>query len=399
MSDFARFSDGVVDNSHSATPGARSQRGGNGRGHGHGLGHGNASGQQQLREFLGEPQTHDRATARPGDGNAPSRPQDSLGGLGQTLGDLGRGLQQEGIGGLLDPIGLLDRQRAERDLSNRFQVVPANFRGNRRANQVTQAEYDQIARTYSDIRLGRGDLTIDTSEMTPGSKQERDYRSGTMNALADMMMTRSGRAQVMGMSNNVVRGDDGRPRLGADGHEQHHRTNIRALYQDANGDDNLTNDPHTAANYDNTNAFADARGAHGEAGAIDTSGRSRWSRDTAGSRGQGTDSTIWWNPMASPGGTNRADVVLAHEMQHSLHETQGTMARGQYNVPGSPDNGINNFERQAVGLSTTDTPNAHDPVGLPENAYRRERNALGDHLAMRRHYSGIFPGNAPRRRH
>jgi hypothetical protein len=52
-------------------------------------------------------------------------------------------------------------------------------------------------------------------------------------------------------------------------------------------------------------------------------------------------------------------VVLAHEMQHAFHETQGTMGRGTFTDPTgvSPDSGgIANFERQAVGLSRSDTP-------------------------------------------
>lgn len=54
-----------------------------------------------------------------------------------------------GIGGLLDPSGMLDRQQAQRDLAGRFQVLPDDFVGPRRDNQVSQEEYQRIARARS----------------------------------------------------------------------------------------------------------------------------------------------------------------------------------------------------------------------------------------------------------
>lgn len=349
---------------------------------------------QAVRRFLGTPETADAATARAGEGNVQGGPTDFLGQLGQTIGDLGRGLSQEGLGGLLDLSGMMDRQQAQRDLSNRFQVVGDDFVGPRNHNQVSQEEYERIAHTYSDIRLGRGDLTVNTSEMTPGSQQETDYRSGAMNAIADMMMTTSGRRQIMNMSNNVARDDAGNARTDAAGNEIHHHTTIRAFYNDANGDRNYTNDPHGPGDYYNGNAMATATGA-----TIADRQRDfpKWYRDeTTGARGEGADSTIYWNPTAHVDDCDRADVILAHEMQHAMHETQGTMARGDYSNPGGPDDGISNYERQAVGLPH----GGHypgDDDGCTENTYRAERNqlGLGDNLANRDHYDGRMPGNRP----
>lgn len=367
--------------------------------------------QQAVEQFFGVPQTQDAATAHGGAPAQAPQPHDPLSQIGQTVGDLGRGLAQEGLAGLLDPVGMMDRMQAQRDLSDRFQVVPDDFVGPRNHNQVSQAEYERIAATYSDIRLGRGDLTINTSEMTDAGQIQR-YRAGAMSSIADMMMTTAGRDQIFNMSNNVAHDDAGNARLDASGNPIHHHTTIRALYNDTNNDDNLTNDGHTEADYYNGNAFADAAGAHGENGAIDTSGRGRWSRDVAtGARGQGTDSTIWWNPTASVDDCHRADVVLDHEMQHAMHETQGTMARGQYGGTG-PDRNINNFERQAVGLDHHGDSQVapwsgpfgiqipshwFDDAGSPENVYRQQRNelGLGDNFLQRPNYSGRMPGQAP----
>ena len=218
-------------------------------------------------EWLGgAADTADAATAGGADPlNYADEPTGMLAGIGQTLGDVGRGLEQEGLGGLLDP-GMLDRQRAQRELSDRFQVVGEDFAGERAHNQVSQEEYERIAHTFSDVRLGRGDLTVSTAEMTDAGQEER-YRDGTMSAIADMMMTTSGRSQVMGMSNNVAMDDAGNARLDGDGNEIHRHTTIRALYNDTNNDDNNTNDGTTEADYFNGNAYADAAGAGGENGA------------------------------------------------------------------------------------------------------------------------------------
>ena len=44
----------------------------------------------------------------------------------------------------------MDRSDARRDLASKFDVVGDNQQGPRLSNQVTQAEYDNIARTYSE---------------------------------------------------------------------------------------------------------------------------------------------------------------------------------------------------------------------------------------------------------
>lgn len=296
--------------------------------------------------------------------------------IGQGVGDFGRGLAQEGISGLLDPVGLLDRQQAQRDLSDRFQVVADDFIGPRRPNQVSQQEYEDISRTFSNIRRGVGDLTIDTSEMTDDA-QEATYRDGAMRNIADIMQTPSGRRQMMQLSDNALLNDAGEVQYDADGDEIHRHTTIRALYNDTNGDGDTTNDGNSSADYFNGNAYEVANGSGG-------------ARDASGQRGTGTDTTIFWNPTRRKA-NGRADISLVHEAQHALHDTQGTTAFGTYNNRGHVDHGLNNYERQAVGLGRSDTPDGSthypgDPDGCTENTYRAERNALGDTFVNRDTY-------------
>jgi hypothetical protein len=58
-------------------------------------------------------------------------------------------------------------------------------------NYVTDGQFDELVRRYSDVRLGRNDLQIDTSGLEP--HQAAKYRAGVMSDLGDIMQTRSGR--------------------------------------------------------------------------------------------------------------------------------------------------------------------------------------------------------------
>lgn len=295
----------------------------------------------------------------------------------QTWADMRSGMAQEGVLGFLrDPVGVMDRQRAQHELASRFKIVPNDFVGPRAPNQISQQEFEQVSRTYSNIRLGRGDLTINTDEMP---KQQADaFRSGAMNDIANLMQTPSGRAQVMGLSNNVLRDDAGNVRRGIFGKEMplnlgfpiHRHTTLRALHQDSNGDNDLSNDGN--APLDTTNAVADWG-----------KNESRTYRNADGSRGTGTDVNIRYNPGVTIN-TTRSDVILMHEMGHTRHETQGTMASGMVDATsGIPVdvNKFNNYEHQAAGLGNY----ANDP--MTENAYRRERTELGDVMPQRTSYS------------
>ncbi|MCE9578476.1 MAG: type III secretion system effector protein [Deltaproteobacteria bacterium] len=291
-------------------------------------------------------------------------------------GDLARGLAHEGLGGLADLEGMLDRQRARRDLANRFEIIPDGQQGGHAHNQVTQQEYDALCKTYSDIRLGRGDLTLDTDEITDRA-QAQHYRDAAMTNLADLMMTTSGRAQVMGLSDNVKRTDAGAVEVDGTGAPIHHHTTIRPEFkQGATG----TSEPDYETRKDTTNVTNLAE--------LDQRYRA-----SDHSRGAGADATIRFSPVAGTADTP-VDVALAHELQHALHTTQGTIARGDWTGYGRdatpPPLGagpVPNAERQAVGLDFFGA-HAHDPVGCTENQYRMERNTLGigDPLRLRHHY-------------
>jgi hypothetical protein len=284
--------------------------------------------------------------------------------------------------------------------------MPDNFIGPKRDNQVTEAEYEKIAHTYSDVRMGRGDLKVDTSTFD-GANKDADaarYKQGAMDDIANMMMTSGGRSQIEGLHNNVKVDDKGDAEhtgfmgMGKSflGPEVHRETNIVPLFG-VNGGLNakgqtIWNDPgagkHDWSTMRTDNGYADP-----------VNGSKMYRDATTGARGEGTDVNIRFNPEANNiGGTGaRSDVILAHEMNHTINETQGTMANGKQTS--GPDNGVNNFERQAVGLSRTDSPGGGhfpgDPDGCSENTYRQQRNelGLGERWLPREKYNAL-PGQA-----
>ncbi len=332
-----------------------------------------------------DPQTSDAATAHAGDSAQAAQPESGAGQAGQFIGDFTRGLGQEGLSGLFDLGGMLDRQQAQRDLSTRFQVVGDDFKGERKANMVSQEEYEKIAHTFSDIRMGRGDLTMDTSEMDEADAKK--YKDGAMTSFADMMMTEGGRKQIEQLHDNKLKNDDGSLRTDMWGDEIHHKTTLKAAYstdkdpQDANEDGTVDDSDkpfYNSGNWANDNAFARA---------ADPDKRFR---HADGSRGDGSDATVFWNPTADVDDLHRPDVILAHELQHALHHTQGTNAMGKVTDPTSADVGGNNRERQAQGLSY-EGHHPGDDDGVTENEYRKQRNALGmgDRLLPQESYKAI----------
>lgn len=346
--------------------------------------------------------------------NHEGEPESLWGQIGQTVGDLGRGISQEGVGSLFDAegggiSGMLDRQDAQRELSNRFQVVGDDFVGPRNHNQVSQEEYQDIARTFSNIRQGRGDLTIDASQFDEDAGEDRAaWEEGVQADIADMMMTTGGRQQINGLSNNVVRDDTGAARTDSEGNDIHHHSTISPLFgvQRRDEDGNLELDDEGHIQWDDPGAGNRDASTLRHDNAFARAGDGSWddhyaaSRDEHGTRGEGVNSTIMFNPGEVLG--LRSDVVLDHEMQHAIHQTQGTMAEGDFGGisdghGGTLDAGVGNRERQAVGLSRDDSPTGGhypgDPDGCTENTYRLQSNQLGDRFLPREHY-GALPGEA-----
>lgn len=330
-------------------------------------------------------------------------------GLG-TAGDL---WDREGINAILDPVGALDRQQAREELAGRFEIVGDDFVGPPNMNTVTQAEFDRIVETYSNIRLGRGDLTLDASELS--ETDEADWRQGTMNDIATMMETPSGRQMIMTLSNNPMLDDAGNERQFIGDHDvtgtwleglgggRHHHTTIRPYHQDANGNNRHHDDDAAPLGHDNA-VSDDLFPNDGDRS------RSASERQADGSRGLGSDPIIRYNPdnmgrldVDSDGVPNQttSDIVLMHEMAHSWHQSQGTLATGKVqatdldllavrqgtpitNLPtlgaGHPDlpnpaigyAGVNRSEHQAAGLGWWGLST------MTENQYRQERAALGE---------------------
>lgn len=310
----------------------------------------------------------------PVDQNA-GQPTSAMGQIGQTLGDMGSGLGKEGLSGLLDPTGMMDRQRASRELSSKFDVVGPDHKGEKLPNQVTAEEYDQLVRTYSDIRLGRSDLKIDTSNANDAGQ----YQADMMDDIGDIMQTSSGRQLISQLSNNVMKD--------ASGKDVHRTTTLAPRYRV---------DPITGAKIpDNSNAGESGNSAPGIGSPF----------PGLGGPGVGGDTSIAMNPnmdVSAPNGSGgtetwRSDVALYHEMVHSLHDTRGTtdanpvsstdgvqreLQRGNVGgamgemmnpdpkIKADVDAGIMRWEHQAVGLGV------YADNAISENAYRRERNAV-----------------------
>lgn len=301
-------------------------------------------------------------------------------------------VEQEGLWNTITDIsGAVDRQRAQAELASRFTInddataIPAGAPG----NVVSREEFQKLSRTYSDIRLGRGDLTIDASPLHQGpldwlmgndpaakyGMNEDQYRDAAMNDMASLLQTRSGRSLVTQLSDNTLKTDSGETRNGFMGMELpqlpfdldsslgdpiHHHTTLTPL---RNADGTM----------DTTNGYAAPVGT-GQ------------SRQADGSRGSGTDSIVRYNPGVDTKPTNadvaqdpwlpfRSDVLAMHELRHSLDQTQGTfdstIVQASDGVAFDADGRLRRGEHAAAGLGNY----AADP--LTENAYRAERNQIG----------------------
>lgn len=254
-------------------------------------------------------------------------------GAKQWAGDMVNGIGQEGLGGLMDYSGMMDRQAAQRELAGNFDVVPDDFVGPRNQNQVTQAEFEEIARTYSDIRLGRSDLQLDTTGLSEADAAA--FRSGTMSDIGNLLQTESGRGLVRSLAYAPTQ---------ADGTSR--RTTTISRRNDAAGN-------------------ADASNAEG-GGRFGTSGYARYV--------PGVDTL--------PSRENlRSDVTLYHELVHAHHAVyntwDGSTVSAGPGVPASDVGTIGSFEHQAAGIG------AHANDAYSENRYRAERRMIGNGVGAR----------------
>lgn len=103
------------------------------------------------------------------------------------------------------------------------------------------------------------------------------------------------------------------------------------------------------------------------------------------SEGEGVDVRISYNPEHFSYETDFHSpiITLYHEMSHAYNGVTGTYQPGTYDNPGHIDDGVNNRERQAVGVETSNEPydydgdpstppTTHNPYELTENGLREE---------------------------
>lgn len=282
-------------------------------------------------------------------GEHAAHPTSIMGTIGQTIGDLGRGLSQEGLSGVLDPAGMMDRQAAQRELRSRFDIVDPNFVGPRLPNQLTEEEFQQQARTFSDIRMGRSDIHFDAST-------DQNYRDGAMKDMANLMQTPAGRTLLGQLSNNTAGEKD------ADGNPVHHSTTLRP-FLDPSGNPDTTNSDEFPADSNGQSLI----GKPGESSSFD---------------GTGNNTVVRYNPgvnVAPPGSTDpwwpaRSDVILMHEMTHAYHDTRGTIDNTPVQTtdgPGADKSQPMRYEHQAAGLGL------YNNAPVSENAYRMQRALIG----------------------
>ncbi|MCE9579110.1 MAG: type III secretion system effector protein [Deltaproteobacteria bacterium] len=245
-------------------------------------------------------------------------------GMGSMLalaGDARRAWNEHGAAMLMDPVGVIDRERAERELADRFNVVKDKDKRAGKGNTVSQTEFEQLATQYSDIRLGRSHVKLDTDGVA--DEDAPAVRGRIMADVADIMQTPSGRSMI----GQLAAG----PR-DAKGRAQDTYIGPTADRNEARGGD---------GHWDNGERFGTAYYPPGE--------------------------------NFDPAGLNaRSDVTLYHELTHAWNKLFALDDHGELgsDAVAPQDAADDRFEYQSVGLGGS----ADD--AFSENRYRDERRAL-----------------------
>jgi hypothetical protein len=252
----------------------------------------------------------------------------------------------------LDPadiVGALDREQAKKELAGSFDVLPDDVTGPRNHNQVSQEQFERIAKTYSNIRLGRTNLQIDTSRFANEEEGAR-YRKDVMYDFGRLMRTTTGRALIDQLAYHPA---------GA-------KTTLRPQFEEGL---EPTNENTVPAHHTWPHGGLDQRIDYSKAGE---------NLDDAG-------------PV-------RPHLILAHELIHSRNNLLGIAPSGEFE-PDTPhfDKGVWQHERQVIGLSRSDEPTPMDG-DITENRIRYELNQVGEKWLPRwtnRVWDGEFPGEEP----
>ncbi|MGE5185693.1 MAG: M91 family zinc metallopeptidase [Acidobacteriota bacterium] len=258
-------------------------------------------------------------------------------GPASAINDLNEEYRAEGLGAFIDPAGAADRLAARRELASRFNVMSDGTPGVAHQNQVSESEFEQIAREYSDIRLGRTDLQFGAKPANMAAGDYSAFKTNAMSDVADILQTESGRGLIDSLAHAPLQSDG-----------KSHRITTMNPYLKPNGQ------------FDQGNSGGG--GNFGVSGHIET---------TPGM-------------TTSPGlGDFRDDAVMYHELTHAHHAVYNTwdgdtvgslnwMGR-QFPYGTDPDsvNKIKESEYQAVGLGR------HAGDRFSENRYRSERREIG----------------------
>jgi len=279
--------------------------------------------------------------------SAPGQLAANLGGVG----DYFSGIRQEGLRSILDVDGVVDRQRAQRELRDRFQIVDPENAGLHAGNQITEEEFHNVARMYSDIRMGEGDLQFGSG----AAAHDPAYRAQTMDQIGRILQTSSGRQLIAGLH------DTSDPLLeGGDARHAHLRTSLDGF--DVSPE--LSGGAHQASTLD--------RRAH---------------REEGGGAGHGSDTHVQTMPtdgavtlppgLALPGWSPRSDVVLYHELTHALHAVRGEKENGRIHAGETADDAVARAEDVGVEREEYQTVfGSGSSLDIDENNYRRERAAI-----------------------
>jgi len=130
---------------------------------------------------------------------------------------------------------------------------------------------------------------------------------------------------------------------------------------------------------------------------------------TNAGNGTGTNTTIDWNPNHNvtdaglPGaqGTPGADVILAHEMVHALHNANGANLDGPNDsFPGQSGSSARNEERSTVGTGGSPIQTPTGPQATPPDYSGNvpTENSFRDDLGIPRrptYYPSNWPGGPP----
>jgi hypothetical protein len=268
-------------------------------------------------------------------------------GAGSFLSDWASGIGRDGISALFDPRGAVDREQTRRELADRFQIRGADDAATAE-NQVTDAEYDRIVRTYSDIRLNRSDIQFNTEGLSEDDATA--YRGNMMRDLASIMQTEGGRELVGDLA-----------------YSEHDRTTTLSPLFQKNDEGRYD----ASRGLDFGNGFAQASSSRDRDAGLPTDSRVRINPgDTPiippdADRSNPENAWLPW----------RSDVLLYHELVHSRDHTRGTfdtriVGDGPNVNPHDVDGHLKQAEYRAAGLGE------YAGEAISENAYRRARQGI-----------------------